>query len=458
MNLPEAIQNGLQAGISMAGQSPQSTLGSFADIGDEDVPPETRQFVERADRDRTAYEPSPMVAGPTSFQRAIAGIESGDYQGLEMLEFGSVRGQPAVSFTDEDGQRQVIKVTMPQWMAMMEMRSRGRKQLQDAIKLDATKKALKPQFDSLSKMAPGYEDPVVRQAYSDLYDLSPEDAIKILGGSVGKPAGETIYRGRAVTQAEGKAFTALDKRMYDNRATRLDGLMQSTNDTATRQGIGMLRDLVRPPEAAAFPPDMTVLDWVTESNMGPLAVANLIQQMNMVNGMPSVGKPITPPVRGPNGEYNPNQLMQFVSRFNQVVANDLGWAPLDLRNEQHLDAVITSLDQYNGRPQSPRAGVQPTVQPRPQAERYPAVEEKTSTAAPGMQNEAATLLEQYVGPTIKADASMSDDERMYAMGRAMLSIYEENKRRAQANQPPVDYPPKEVVDRFYNLIQQGGAR
>lgn len=456
MNLPESIQNGLQAGVAMAGQMPQSNIGALSGIEDEDIPPETKKFVERADQDPTIYEPSPRVSGATSFQRAIAGIETGDYQGLEMLEFGSARGQPAVAFTDEDGQRQVIKVTMPQWMAMMEMRSRGRKQLQDAVKLDATKKALKPQFDSLSRMAPGYEDPVVKQAYSDLYELAPQDAIKILGGSVGKTAGDAIYRGRAVTDAEGKAFTALDKRMYDNRAARLDGLVQSTNDTATRQGVGMLRNLIRPPEASSMPPDMTVLDWIQQSGMGPLSVANLIQQMTMVNGMPSVSKPVIPPVRDASGEYNPNQLMQFSSQFNNVVANDLGWAPIDLRNEMHLDSMIRALDQYNGQPPAARAGIQPTVQPRPQVDRYAMPE--SQSRAPAAGDDAAMILERYMGDAVKGQQFDSPDERQYQMGRMMIAAYKENQRRQKANEPPLDYPPKEVVDRFYALLQAGSAK
>ena len=456
MNLPEAIQSGLQAGVSMAGQRPRSNLDSLSGIREEDVPPETRSFVERADRDMTAYEPSPMVSGPTSFQRAIAGIETGDYQGLEMLEFGSVRGQPAVSFTDEDGHRQVIKVTMPQWMAMMEMRSRGRKQLQDAIKLDATKKAMKPQFDNLAKMAPGYEDPVVKQAYADLYEIAPEAAMKIIGSSVGKPTTEAIYRGRAVTAAEGKAFTALDERMYGNRASRIDGLIESTNDTATRQGIGMLRNLIRPPEASSMPSEMTVLDWIQQSGMGPLAVANLIQQMTMVNGMPSISKPIVPPVRDASGEYNANQLMQFASQFNGVVANDLGWAPINLQNEMHLDSLVRALDQYNGRPPAARAGVQPTVQPRPQADRYAMPESGTAKASGS--DEASMLLEQYMGHAVQGQQFDSPDERQYQMGRMMIAAYKENQRRQQANEKPLDYPPKEVVDRFYALLQAGASR
>ena len=36
----------------------------------------------------------PSISGPPSFGKAVAGIEQGDYQGLEMLEFGAVRGDP----------------------------------------------------------------------------------------------------------------------------------------------------------------------------------------------------------------------------------------------------------------------------------------------------------------------------------------------------------------------------
>ncbi len=68
----------------------------------------------------------PSISGQPSFGKAVAGIEQGDYQGLEMLEFGAVRGTPAVSFTDEDGQRQVIKVTMPQWLGMIQTRDDAR--------------------------------------------------------------------------------------------------------------------------------------------------------------------------------------------------------------------------------------------------------------------------------------------------------------------------------------------
>lgn len=457
MNFPEAIQNGLQAGSRMASNMPKSALDDISSIDESAIPEETKNFIERADQDSSIYEPNPVVAGPTSFGRAIAGIEQGDYQGLEMLQFGSVRGQPAVSFTDEDGHRQVIKVTTPQWMAMMEMRARGRQQLTNALKVDATKKALKPQFDSLAKMAPGYEDPVVRQAYSDLYDLDPEAAIKIMGGSIGGKGPQSIYRGRAVTETESKAFTALDGKMYKNRTGRLDGLLNSTNDTATRQGISMLKDLVRPPEASALPPDMTVLDWVSENGMGPLSVANLIQQMTMVSGMPSIAKPIIPPVRDASGEYNPSQVMAFVNQFNKVVANDLGWAPINVQNEAHLDAIVTALDQYNRERMPAKSGVAPTVQPRPQADRY-AIPGMETQVSGGGQNEIDTLLEQYASQLVQGQQFESPDERKYQMGRMMLNAYQENRKRAASGQPPMDYPPKEVVDRFYALMQAGASK
>jgi hypothetical protein len=44
------------------------------------------------------------------------------------------------------------------------------------------------------------------------------------------------------------------------------------------------------------------------------------------------------------------------------------------------------------------------------------------------------------------------------MGRMMIAAYKENQRRQKANEPPLDYPPKEVVDRFYALLQAGSAK
>ena len=205
-----------------------------------------------------------------------------------------------------------------------------------------------------------------------------------------------------------------------------------------------------------MPSEMTVLDWIQQSGMGPLAVANLIQQMTMVNGMPSISKPIVPPVRDASGEYNANQLMQFASQFNGVVANDLGWAPINLQNEMHLDSLVRALDQYNGRPPAARAGVQPTVQPRPQADRYAMPESGTAKASGS--DEASMLLEQYMGHAVQGQQFDSPDERQYQMGRMMIAAYKENQRRQQANEKPLDYPPKEVVDRFYALLQAGASR
>jgi hypothetical protein len=82
----------------------------------------------------------------------VNGIENGDYEGLEMLDFGALAdGTPAVAFIDEDGQRQVIKMTTPQWLGAMEYRSKARVELQQQRDMEAKRETFRPYFNSMAK-------------------------------------------------------------------------------------------------------------------------------------------------------------------------------------------------------------------------------------------------------------------------------------------------------------------
>jgi hypothetical protein len=124
-------------------QSMDSEYGSIPDQNSNvsELPSEVSTMIQNADQDNQMYLGNSKIAGQRSFRRAVAGIEDGDYQGLEQLDFGAVDGTPAVSFVDEDGQRQVFRLTISQWTAALESRSRARKQLDNEYRQNAIKQA-----------------------------------------------------------------------------------------------------------------------------------------------------------------------------------------------------------------------------------------------------------------------------------------------------------------------------
>ena len=188
-------------------------------ISAEDLPPVVNRAIEYADRDKSMYMGNPQYAGQPSFGRAVSGIENGDFQGLEMMDFGALAdGTPAASFTDEDGQRQVIKLTVPQWMGAIEHRSQSRKQLEEERKLDAKRKAFVPYFNNMAKKVTAAQDPDIGGYLAAMYQVDPEMAMKQLGEfqrEQNKANAEMVtWRGKPVTKAFAQQAITMEQNEY----------------------------------------------------------------------------------------------------------------------------------------------------------------------------------------------------------------------------------------------------
>ena len=422
------------------------------------------------EKDKELFLGNPQVAGARSFRRAVEGIENGDYQGLEQLDFGAIDGTPAVSFVDEDGQRQVFKLTIPQWAAALESRSRARKQLDAEYKQDAIKRALMPQYRQILKSVPGAGDAVGSQAWMELYDMDPETAYRLAGASLKKDTPTAVLYGTEQPKPIVDAYNAMLGEQYKQRQAMLETQRQSTNDTNTLAFIGSVQSLIRPPQASIFPKTITVSEYAAQSGMGTLPIVNAITMASMPLGIPGMPKPIVPPTPNQNGEYTDQQLQRFAQEFNSgVVGPILGWAPYDMNNEMHRDELTEVLNHYNA-VRSGAVAVRPpesTRQPRPgymrQAEETIRGAVVESPKAPqGVQAKVSTDVErdiQIYGNELYAMAYGKDppqDERVAAEQFVSLIMerHEQNERLIAEGRTPLRSPPPEVIAGIYNAIMQ----
>lgn len=449
-------------------QQDQGGNVSFDDLQEEDVPSEVNDLVSNIDRNQSMFAGIPSIAGPPSFKNSMNALETGDYQGLEHWDIGSVDGEPAVATTDEDGQAQVIRITMAQKMAILQARSMGRQQLQQAVKLDSVKKAMKPQFESLLKMSPNSADPVVQQAYQQLYEVDPQLAYNIAGSSLAKKQKTAVLFGREVPEELAKAQQLLSQQQYKGKVAQFDNLAKGTTNIATLNGIQGVKNLIRPPQANHLPAEMTMSEWMDGNQMGAIPMLNAIQQSSMPMGIPNAPQALQPPVPDKDGQYNQKQFIDWANGFNEIVVKPLGWSPYDLSNPSHVETLSMALHSYN----ASRMGailtppIMPTVQPRPYSERPTAAgknapvaeEEKQTTKSPVDQN-AKSLLQQY-SKSVFEDQNPQDDypsdqvEAYLKTIQAINSIHEQNIENKKNGKPLNSSIPPDVAEKIYNAIKQ----
>jgi hypothetical protein len=464
VNQPEMDQ---QDQYDMQSQD-QSGNVSFDNIDESHVPAEVNDLVKNVNKDKAMFAGIPSIAGPPSFKNSMNALETGDYQGLEHWNIGTVDGEPAVATTDEDGQAQVIRITMAQKMAILQARSLGRQQLQQAVKLDSVKKALKPQFESLLKMSPNSLDPVVEKAYQDLYDVDPQLAYNIAGSSLAKKQKTSILFGREVPEDLAKAQQLLSQRQYKGKVAQYDNLARGTTNIATLNGIQGVKNLIRPPEANHLPAEMTMSEWMDGNQMGAIPMLNAIQQSSMPMGIPNAPQALQPPVPDKDGQYNQKQFFDWAKGFNEIVVKPLGWSPYDLSNPSHVETLQMALHSYN----ASRMGailtppIMPTVQPRPYSERptaagknAPVAETEQQTAKSPVTQDALTLLQQY-GKSAFEDQYPQDDypsdkkQGAVASLEAILKIHESNMENKKNGKPLNSAIPPDVAEKIYNAAKQ----
>jgi len=320
-------------------------------ISEQDLPPIVNQAVEYADRDRTAYIGNPTNVKNPTFMQAVSGIENGDFEGLEMLNFGALAdGTPAAAFVDEDGQRQVIKLTVPQWMAAIEHRSQGRQQLEQQRILDAKRRQFQPYFNNMAKKVSAANDPDIGGYLAAMYQNDPEMAVKQLGEFMRqqqKQDAEMItWRGKPVTKEFAQQALNMESAEYKQGN---DSYRQSMSAYADQPYAAPLIEnmiaLRRKPEQYSMPSTMTLVDNLNQQNAGPLPMVSLLHAMTkpMMTPLP---QPITLPHRGNDGQYNLADITNLLNNFNSV-SQRLGWSPVLAADEVGLSALVDALDIAN---------------------------------------------------------------------------------------------------------------
>ena len=313
-----------------------------------------REFMDRIDeamnrlnRNPTWAVGDPNIAGAPSFGKAVAGIENGDVQGLEMLRFGTVRGTPAVSFTDEDGQEQVIKVTFPQWMGMIQSRDDARAQLRQQRELDAKKQAFAGQFRALSARVAESQDPIVGEYLTLLYDMDPGMAMSGLQSFIKARAGRedyTVYRGQEVPSSFAEAMSALDDAQADGRTMTFGrhaaALSEQGNQNAAN-AVNMAMSMMRPKGDRVTPRSMTMPMWAMQQQ-NPMALAMVVDAMRQ-GLLPGMTRPVALPSVN-NGSTDAATFEQFMQRFNEV-SGAMGWGPA---GEQDVRVIMDAIARVRG--------------------------------------------------------------------------------------------------------------
>lgn len=320
----------------------------ISELTQEDLPQFVNQIVDEADRDKTEYMPDPRVPRRPSFMQAVQGIENGDYEGLEMLEFGAVKdGTPAVSFIDEDGQRQVIRLTVPQWFGALESRSRARAQFRQVQDLVQRKQAFQPYFDAMTKRVAEASDPDIAGYLSMMYEFDPEMAIGQLNGFLKDKGNRVMWRGKQVTPEFADTAQKAYDVMYKGKMRQYDAIASGLQDKP--YGLAMLegvRSLNRTPQDSMQPTQTTVIDNLRAQGGGVMPLVNLLQAMKTPGMVPSMPAPIVLPRPTEDGQYNPDEMLSFLDQFNQI-SETLGWGPVVAVDEQGISTLVEALNIAN---------------------------------------------------------------------------------------------------------------
>lgn len=448
-----------QPGLSLKQQMIQPT--------EESLPPEVRKFAEFANKDKSFYRGNPRMAQRRTFGQAVKGLEDGDYEGLEMLDFGALEdGTPAASFIDEDGQRQVIRLTVPQWFGGVEYRSRARAELASKYEQAAKQEAFKPYFDAILKRSPAGVDPELTAALGQMYQMDPAMAIDIAGSFMrgGKQQDQFVWRGKPVTKPFYQQVMEMEQAQYNDRTASMDRLAESMADRPYAAAlVENAKSLQRRPENFMAPSDATLVDHLQSTGSGPLPLVNLFQAMSVPGMIPFLPGPVELPKPNERGIYESGQINRFLNDFN-MVSQFLGWGPVVGVDETGLSAIVEALNIAN-RTRGSVTGMQAV----------PAQIPSESMQREKMRNESMERREEIKsGKKLEPkpiDVSSRDDELLAAIQAAgidtndIAKALEEVKRYADAIEYrksrkfgmdgfPLDPQQQQAVLRAYELMKE----
>lgn len=395
----------------------------------------------------------PTIAGQPSFGRAVAGIENGDYQGLEMLEFGAVRGSPAVSFTDEDGQRQVIKVTMPQWLGMIQTRDDARSELRQQRELESKKQAFAGQFKALASRVGESQDPIVSDYLGLLYQMDPGLAMQGLQSFIKARSGReqyTVYRGTEMPESFAEQVAAIDDAQSD---MRMDAFGRYAGNLADQQrfqaagAVNMYSTLLRPKGDRVTPRGMTLPQYAQQTQ-GQMALALLIDAMRQ-GLVPGLSNPVQLPSTA--GRIDPNEMNQFLARFNEV-SGAMGWGP---SSEADLPIILQAIGRVRGggviteeRPQegSSSGGRQSSQAP---AQGGSAQQPQIGT---GQRNALENISATAYDPVLRRQLRSGHPMEMQAAFKRLKNLYEQSRRQPEVlGEAGIS---KSDIEAVYSLLTQ----
>lgn len=342
----------VKPGTSFPNMRPMTLEAQYEQgVREEDLPVEFRDLIKYADKDKSQYIGNPANVRQPSFAAAVNGIENGDYEGLEMLDFGALAdGTPAVSFLDEDNQRQVIRLTTPQWLGAMEFRSKARMELNRERDMVAKREAFKPYFNSMAKQISATNDPDIGGYLAAMYQMDPQLALQQLGEfqrqQMKQDAETVVWRGKPVPVRFAQQAIKMEQDEYEQGERAFDSAMKAYEDQPYAAPlIENIRSLRRKPSEYEIPSTATLIDSLASQNAGPLPLVNLFHAMTkpMMTPLP---QPATLPRRGQDGQYNLAEVTNFLNNFN-MVSQRLGWDQVVATDEVGLSAIIDALDIAN---------------------------------------------------------------------------------------------------------------
>jgi hypothetical protein len=342
----------VKPGTSFPNMRPMTLEAQYEQgVREEDLPVEFRDLIKYADKDKSQYIGNPANVRQPSFAAAVNGIENGDYEGLEMLDFGALAdGTPAVSFLDEDNQRQVIRLTTPQWLGAMEFRSKARMELNRERDMVAKREAFKPYFNSMAKQITATNDPDIGGYLAAMYQMDPQLAMQQLGEfqrqQMKQDAETVVWRGKPVPVKFAQQAIKMEQDEYEQGERAFDSAMKAYEDQPyAAPMIENIRSLRRKPSEYEIPSTATLIDSLASQNAGPLPLVNLFHAMTkpMMTPLP---QPATLPRRGQDGQYNLAEVTNFLNNFN-MVSQRLGWDQVVATDEVGLSAIIDALDIAN---------------------------------------------------------------------------------------------------------------
>ena len=115
---------------------------------------------------------------PTDRGVAVDAIKTGNLSALENVDFGVAGdGAPVIGFMDENGNRQVIRITPGEWLTRLSNRDLARKEMQFQVNAEKKRQSHKAMFHSLVA-ASGFSEGD-RRSLRMAWELDPDNAMKL---------------------------------------------------------------------------------------------------------------------------------------------------------------------------------------------------------------------------------------------------------------------------------------